>query len=139
MSIGWALLAAGLICLAFAVIAGGPEERLFAAVQAVSGLLELLFARTGAIDIAVLIDFAVLAVIIPIALRTQKIWPLVAAALSVAALMTEAAQHMVHASPDAYGLLQSAWDLLANIVVAIAALGLWRGRRGRRAEARSLP
>jgi hypothetical protein len=129
MSMGWALLASGLTCLAVASAAGGPEERLFAAAQALSGLFELLFARNGDIDVAVLIDVGVLAVIVPVALRTQKVWPLIAASFSVAAMMTEAAQHMVRASPQAYGLLQGVWDLLADIVVAIGGLCVWRARR----------
>ena len=136
MSIEWALLAAGLLCLAVALVVGGLEERTFATAQAVSIAFEITFARSGDVDIAVIIDLAVLAIILPIALRTHKAWPLVAASVCVATLMSEAAQYAVHASPDAYGLMQGGWDLVANIVVAIGAARLWRARRAECGAAR---
>jgi len=98
----------------------------------VSGLTEHFVVRSGDIVAAVLVDLGVLAVVLPIALRTTKVWPLVAASLCVASLMSEAAQLMVHASPDAYGLMQASWDLIADLMVAGGAAAVWRAGRAAR-------
>lgn len=133
MSVGELLLIFGLACLAVALLAGGLAERIFVAAQGLSGIVEYGVVRQGDVTGAVLTDLAVLAVVAPIALGTDKTWPLVAASLCVAALMSEAAQLLVHASPAAYGVLQSSWDLLADFVVAVGAVNVWRARRASRA------
>jgi hypothetical protein len=79
MGLGWLLLALGLAVLTFAVIFGGREERIFALAQATSGLLGhggLPFGH--AVTRAILLDLAVLAILLPLALRSSRIWPLVA-------------------------------------------------------------
>jgi len=50
--------------------------------------------------------------------------------------MSEAAQLLVHASPRAYGLMQSAWDLLADAMVAAGAVNIWMSRRAELAHLR---
>lgn len=130
MSAGWLLVVVGLAALGFALVVGGREERIFVGVQAASALGEHGAVRFGeSIAAAVLIDTVVLAVVIPMALRTHKAWPLVAASLCVATLMTEAAQMLVQASETAYAIIQGAWDLLANLVVVVGAWNVWRSRR----------
>lgn len=129
MSAGWLLVLVGLAALSFAFALGGREERIFVVAQAVSALGEhsaVRFARH--IPTAVLIDLAVLAVVIPLALRTNKVWPLFAASVCVATLMTEGAQMLVHASEPAYAIVQGAWDLLANLIVVVGAWNVWRAR-----------
>jgi hypothetical protein len=42
--------------------------------------------------------------------------------------MSEAAQLMVHASPEAYSLMQASWDLIADMMVAGSAVAGWRAR-----------
>ena len=133
MGIGGALLVLSLALLAAAFLAGEVEERIFVGAQAASGILEHYFVRGGDIPTAVLVDLGALAVVLPIALRSSKTWPLVAASLCVATLMSEAAQLLVRASPAAYGLLQGSWDLLANVVVCASAVQLWMTRRAERA------
>ena len=135
MGFGGALLFVSLALLAIAFLLGEAEERIFVGVQAASGLAEHSFVRGGDVATAVLIDLAVTAAVLPIALRSDKAWPLVAASLCVATLMSEAAQWLVRASPAAYSLLQSGWDLLANLLVAGAALQIWWSSRGARATA----
>jgi len=130
MSAGWLLIVIGLAPLVFALVAGGREERFFVAVQAASAMGEHTAVRFGqSIATAVLIDLVVLAAVIPLALRTHKAWPLFAASLCVAGLMTEGAQMLVHASYTAYAIIQGTWDLLANLVVAVGAWNVWRVRR----------
>jgi len=130
MGAGELLVVIGLAALAYALTVGGREERIFVAVQAASALGEHAAVRFGrSISSAVLIDLAVLAVVIPLALRTRKVWPLLAASLCVASLMTEGAQMLVHASDTAYAIIQGAWDLLADLVVAVGAWNVWRSRR----------
>jgi hypothetical protein len=130
MNAGWLLIGVGLLTLGYAFAFGGREERLFVAVQAGSALAEHSAVRFGRdISTAVMIDLVVLAIVVPLALRTNKVWPLFAASLSVAALMTEGAQLLVQASAAAYGIIQGAWDLLANLIVAAGAWNVWRARR----------
>jgi len=130
MSAGWLLVVIGLAALAFALAVGGREERIFAAVQAASMLGAHAAVRLGeSLAAAVLIDTLVLAVVIPMALRSPKAWPLVAASLCVATLMTEAAQMLVHASGTAYAITQGGWDLLASLVVLCGAWNVWRAQR----------
>ena len=132
MGIGGALLFVSLALLAVAFLLGEAEERIFVGAQAASGVAEHYFVHGGDIPLAVLVDLAVLAVVLPIALRSGKTWPLVAASLCVATLMSEAAQLLVHASAAAYGVLQGSWDLLANLLVAGSALNIWLSRRPER-------
>lgn len=129
MSVGWLLIGVGLMTLSFAFAFGGREERFFVAVQAGSALAEHSAVRFGRnIPTAVLIDLVVLAIVLPLALRTNKAWPLFAASLCIAALMTEGAQMLVHASDTAYAIIQGTWDLLANLIVAVGAWNVWRPR-----------
>lgn len=130
MSAGWLLVVIGLAALGFALVVGGREERIFVGIQAASAISEHSALRFGeSILAAVLIDVVVLAVVLPLALRTKKAWPLLVASLCVASLMTEGAQMVVQASDTAYAIIQGAWDLLADLVVAVGAWNVWRSRR----------
>lgn len=134
MSIGALLVVIGLIALAFAFLFGGREERIFAAAQAISAISEHSFLAFGENIIgAVIIDLAVLAVVVPLAMRSNKVWPLIGASFCVATLMTEGAQVLVRGTPEAYAIIQGSWDLLASLVVAAAAWQLRRTRRTLRA------
>jgi hypothetical protein len=130
MYTGWLLVVIGLAALAFALAAGGREERIFVGIQAASALAEHGAVRFGrSIPAAVFIDVVVLALVMPLAMRTHKVWPLFVASLCVATLMTEGAQMLVQASEAAYAVIQGAWDLLANLAVAVGAWNVWRARR----------
>jgi hypothetical protein len=107
MSIEGTLMVLGLTCLAVALVLGGVEERAFVIAQAASGIAEHYVVRAGDVPAAVLVDLAVLAVMMPVALTTKKVWPLVVTSLCIATLMSEAAQMLVHAGPRAYGVMQS--------------------------------
>jgi|KBSSwiStaDraftv2_1062776.scaffolds.fasta_scaffold90150_3 hypothetical protein len=134
MSIEGTLMVLGLTCLAVALVLGGVEERAFVIAQAASGIAEHYVVRAGDVPAAVLVDLAVLAVMMPVALTTKKVWPLVVTSLCIATLMSEAAQMLVHAGPRAYGVMQSSWDLLADVMVAAGAVGVWMSRRADRAR-----
>lgn len=132
MGATWGLVGLGAAALGLALVLGGREERIFAGVKAVSALgaaLAPLHTPTQTVVRDTWINVVLLAVVLPLAMRTLKAWPLAAASLCLAALMTAAAQMLVHAAPEAYGLLQGCWSLLAALVVA---LGAWNARRGRR-------
>ena len=130
MALGWLLVMIGLAALVFAMIAGGREERIFVAAQAASAVAEHIIVRFGGnIPGAILIDLAVLAIIVPLALGSNKVWPLFAASLGVAALMTEAAQLLVGASLEAYAIIHGSWDLLGALVVALGAWNVMRAKR----------
>lgn len=132
MGMTWGLIALGAAALAFALRLGGREERIFAAAKAAVALAAVLIgplppAQAVVRDLAIAV--VLLAVVLPLALRSPKVWPLAAASLGVAALMTGAAQALVHASPEAYGIVQGGWDLMADFVVAAGAWKAWRARR----------
>lgn len=128
MELIWGLVGLGSAALGFAFLFGGREERIFAAAQALSAAGDIFLAGDNVAGEAV-VDLAVLAVIVPLALRTSKAWPLVAASLCLAILMTTAAQALVHANLTAYAIAQGSWMLLANFVVASGAWNAWRARR----------
>lgn len=129
MNLGWLLPALGLAALAFAAAFGGREERIFVLVQAASGAAEHGARFEHEVAGAILVKLAVLAILLWLALRTCKAWPLVVASLCVASLMTEAAQLLVHAAPTAYAITQDGWSLLADLVVAFGAWNVWQARR----------
>lgn len=130
MGLGWMLLALGFAALAFGFIFGGREERIFVLVLATSSFTERNAVHIGH-DLlrAALVDLAVLAIVLPLALRTTRTWPLLVASLCVAGLMTEAAQVLVHAAPKAYAITQGGWDLLADLVVAAGAWNVQQARQ----------
>lgn len=128
----WLLVGLGLAALGFALLAGGRQERIYVAAKAASTVGDLAIASHppgDSVGHQAIIDLALLAVVLPLALKSTKVWPLAAASLCVAALMTEAAQTLVHAAPQAYGIAKGVWELLADIVVAVGAWNAWRARR----------
>lgn len=134
MWVAWGLVGLGAAALAVALLLGGRDERIFGAAKAAAALGGE-FVRTSmpaqAVVRDVVIDLALLAVVLPLALRSAKAWPLAAASVCVAVLMTAAAQQLVHASPQAYGIVQGGWRLLGDFVVAVGAWNAWRARRAR--------
>lgn len=129
MSGTWVLVGVGSAALGFALLVGGSAERIYATARAAATVGDLLIranSSTETVGLAVLIDLALLAIILPMALKLPKVWPLAAASICVATMMTDAAQLLVHASPQAYGIARGGWELLANGVVAV---GAWRARR----------
>ena len=144
MSVTWVLVGLGSAALIFALLLGGREERIYGAAKAVAALSNLLVgtnSSTGTVIREAVIDLALFAVVLPLALKSNKVWPLVAASVCLATLMTAAAQMLIHATPTAYGIAQGAWALLADLVVALGAWNVWRARRqgDGRAEAPDRP
>lgn len=138
MGMTWELIGLGATALAFALLLGGREERIFAAAKAGAVVAVALIGtrsptQTVVRDVA--IALLLFAVVLPLALTSTKAWPLAAASLCLAALMTGAAQALVHASPEAYGIVQGGWQLLTDLVVAV---GAWNARRARQAAGRIL-
>jgi hypothetical protein len=132
MGVVWGLVGLSAAALSFALLFGGREERIFASAQALSAGAHIFLGWNSAGDNVggeAVVDLAMLAVIVPLALKTSKVWPLVAASLSVAILMTAAAQALVRATPVAYAIAQGSWSLLADFVVGLGAWNVWRARR----------
>jgi hypothetical protein len=132
MGVTWVLVGLGSAALIFALAAGGREERLYAAAKVLAALCGHLLAARSPADSALrdaIIDLALLAVVLPLALKSVKVWPLAAASLCIAALMTAAAQMLIHATPSAYGIAQGGWALLGDLMVAVGAWNAWRARR----------
>lgn len=121
-----------------AALKGDWEERTFAALQAVFILLDavddyrVLGAHLGQEPLQ---DLANLAVALVLALRSDKFWPMAAASLALAMVMTETAQHVAHVQTSAYSIAQGVWEVLLDLVLLIGAVNAWRARRARQAEA----
>ena len=132
MSVTWVLVGLGSAALIFALVLGGCEERIYGAAKVIAALCNILVgtsSSTGTVARESVIDLALFAVVLPLALKSSKVWPLAAASLCIATLMTAAAQMLIHATPSAYGIAQGAWELLADLVVALGAWNAWRARR----------
>lgn len=132
MGVTWVLVGLGSAALAAALLLGGRQERVYAVAKAIATLCNTFLGTNsspGAIPRDAVIDLALLAVVLPLALKSSKLWPLAAASLCIATLMTAAAQMLIHATPSAYGIAQGGWDLLAGLVVAAGAWNVWRARR----------
>lgn len=132
MSVTWVLVGLGSAALGFAVLAGGREERIYATAKATAALGALVIrtqSATGTAARDTLIELALFAVVLLLALKSTKVWPLAAASLSLATLMTAAAQMLIHASPSAYGIARGGWELLAYLVIMAGAWNAWRARR----------
>lgn len=132
MWVAWGLAGVGATALAVALLLGDRDERLFGAAKAAAALggefvQTIMPAQTVVRD--VVIDLVLLAVVLPLALRSTRAWPLAAASVCLAMLMTAGAQQLVHASPQAYGVVQGGWRLLGDFVVAAGAWNAWQGRR----------
>lgn len=142
MSVTWVLVGLGSAALGFAFLFGGREERIYATAKATAALGELVigthsWSGTAARD--ALTELALFAVVLPLALKSTKVWPLAAASLCLATLMTAAAQMLIHASPPAYGIARGGWQLLAYLVIVVGAWSAWRARRRGDGRARRRP
>jgi hypothetical protein len=132
MSATWVLVGLGSAALGFTFLVGGRDERIYAAAKATAAFGDLLIganSSTASVAREAVIDLALLAVVLPLALKSTKVWPLAAASICVATLMTAAAQMLIHATPAAYGIAQGGWDLLAYLVIVAGAWNAWRARR----------
>jgi hypothetical protein len=132
MSAAWLLVTFSLATAAIVFVVGGTEERIFAGAQALSAIGDILIGAgfTGRnVGGEMVIDLALLAVILAIAVKANKVWPLFAASLCAATVMTEVAQIFAQAGPFAYSIIQAVWESLALVVVTVGAWQVWRGRR----------
>jgi hypothetical protein len=125
---------AGLSCLlvAFAFLKGDWEERSFAAL-AVADMLARRAAGVGYyganLPYEAATDGVALVLLLLIALRSDKFWPLVAGSVALASLMTEAAQALLPTVQRAYGFAQGTWELATYVVLGVGTWRAWRARR----------
>lgn len=119
----------------YALRFGGQPERTGAAVVAVASVLSAAATLTSgtafhSVEIGILIvDVVTLAVLMTIALTSNRYWPLWAAAFHSIAVMTHAAMLIDHTIiPEAYAVGQSLW---AYPVLAALLAGAERCRRTR--------
>jgi hypothetical protein len=128
----WSVYVLGWGAVLLALLKGRWEERTFAAVQALLIAYDTAtgFKAFGAhLGREPLQDLANLAVALFIALRSTKAWPIAAASLALAMVMTEAAQRLVHVQVSAYSIAQGVWEVLLDLVLAAGAIATWRARR----------
>jgi hypothetical protein len=129
----WTLLLA--TCL-FAFRGGRRDERIAAGVALTASVLTLIAHSITTVDYAVvegsdmLIDIAVLASFVVIAVQSQRFWPLWAAGLQ----MTSTLAHLMKAVdptliPHAYAAAARLWSYPILLIIIV---GTWRGYQGRR-------
>lgn len=128
----WSLYGLGWTAVGLALVVGRWEERTFAVAQAI---LILIDASTDYRDFGAHLgqepaqDLANLGVSLVLALRSNKLWPLAAASLALAMVMTEAAQRVAHVQTAAYSIAQGVWEVLLDLVLLVGTLAAWRARR----------
>lgn len=130
----WSLYGLGWAAVVLALFKGQWEERVFAVVQA--GFIALDAATEYRAFGAHLghepaHDLFNLALSLALALRSQKVWPLAAASISLAMVMTEAAQLLARVDTPAYAIAQGVWEVLLDAVLATGAVAAWRARQAR--------
>jgi hypothetical protein len=128
----WTLL---LVTCLFAFRSGRRDERIAAGVALGASVLTLIAHSMTIVDYAVvegsdmLIDVAVLASFVVIALQSQRFWPLWAAGLQ----MTGTLAHLMKAIdpsliPHAYAAAARLWSYPILLIIIV---GTWRGYRAR--------
>lgn len=126
----WSLL--GLTC-GYALWRGGREER-FAALVCIVASLMMPFVlgpfakRYVGIELgALLVDCAVLAAFVSVALQSRRFWPLWVAGLQLTTILSHVLKGVqFDLLPWAYGAAEHFWSYPILVIVA---LGAWRGRR----------
>ena len=125
----WILLA---LCSSYIFLRGAPPERIGIAILVVGSIVSVLSAnaypaRFRSMEIGIfLVDLAVLAAYVALALRADRFWPLWVAGFHLVGVATHTA---MAASPDvvprAYAIAQAFWGypMLAAMVA-----GTWRHR-----------
>lgn len=114
----------------YAFVRGGREERIVAAVCIAASLVSLAVFRPAHVSYSdfqpriALIDFAVLAAFVGVALRTRRFWPLWVAGTQ----LTTTIGHLLKLlDPDllpvVYGAALASWSYLHLLILAV---GTWR-------------
>jgi hypothetical protein len=132
----WSVYVLGWGAVLLALFKGEWEERTFAAGQVVLIVSDAVadFRAFGAhLGQEPLQDLANLALALFIALRSSKRWPIAAASLALAMVMTEAAQRLIHVQVSAYSIAQGVWEVLLDLVLAAGTIAAWRARRAKAA------
>ena len=126
-------------CCTYALVRGNVDARIVATLCVVGTLATLAFLSpmatrfSGVESGTLLVDLAVLAGFIAVALQSSRFWPLWVAGLQLTASLA----HLLKAIdldllPHAYGAAMAFWSYP---ILLILAFGTWRGaRRGERAD-----
>ncbi|MBB3764428.1 hypothetical protein [Sphingomicrobium lutaoense] len=126
----WTLL---IIVALYAMVRGNGEQKLAATACVLAAILTValvspLSERYGRVEVGVaLVDMALLAVFVGIALRSQRFWPLWIAGLHLTASLS----HLMKASrldllPQAYAAAEKFWSYPILLIIAVA---VWRFRK----------
>lgn len=123
------------LCCGYALLRGNVDARIVATLCVVGTLATLAFLSpmatrfTGVEGATLLVDLAVLAGFVAVALQSSRFWPLWVAGLQLTASLA----HLMKAIdldllPHAYGAAMAFWSYPILLILAI---GTWRGARRR--------
>jgi hypothetical protein len=117
----------------YAFLRGGREERIVAAVCVAASLASLAVFRPADVSYSdfqpriAVIDFAVLAAFVAVALRTQRFWPLWVAGTQLTTTIGHALKLLdPHLLPVVYGAALASWSYVHLLILAT---GTWRAHR----------
>lgn len=123
------------LCLLYALLKGGRAERLGAAILVVGTVASLLAAsgRFHSLEVGlVLVDVAVPAAFILLALRADRYWPIWASALAGLGLLAHLGRWSLGPGlePRIYLISIAVWSYLILAAIAIGTFNHGRGTRG---------
>lgn len=125
-------LSVGLAC-GYAILEGEVEERVIGCARAIFLAIETILYMSEASPNGLAQDFlflgALFAVSLAVALRSNKLWPLIYSAVTLVAAMTVLATVLISVGPWARGTANFVWSCLQ---IAALAAGTWRVARSRR-------
>lgn len=122
------------LCLIYALLRGGPPERIGIAVMVIGSALSSAWAagtsnRYVEVEVGILvIDVAVLAAFVILAVRADRLWPIWVSALAGLGVVGHLARWYggIHVSPQAYAVGIVIWSYA---ILALIAIGTWNYRQ----------
>lgn len=133
----WFGLALTLVVCGGALWKGGADERIVAGGFLAAWVITLIFRDRSWIGTqwsTFIVDGAYLALMLYVALRSDRYWPLAATACQLLSVITHAARMVDSALGEwAYVTANVIWTQLSLVALGIGVLGAWRQRRKRQA------
>lgn len=117
------------VCCLYALVRGGPPERLGATALIAAVVASHFVPASGPIRFQTIeygtmaVDMTLLAVIVFIAVRAQRFWPMWMAAILLDTVLTHLLMLSPKLIPWSYSVMNAAWGYPLPIIIAV---GTWR-------------
>lgn len=125
------------VCCLYALVRGGPPERLGAAALIAAVVASHFVPASGPIRFQTIeygtmaVDMTLLAVIVFIAVRAQRFWPMWMAAILLDTVLTHLLMLSPKLIPWSYSVMNAAWGYPLPIIIAV---GTWRHQMRKRSH-----